>query len=213
MDERREQRDAEVDADGRALASVLRLRILRLCLDEALTNKEIADRLARTRRPRTTTCAAWPNAGSSRGSPSGPGPAALARCPTWRPASSWRTPIPPGGQDRLLIEAFLEEVAEADPRTVRSARLGLRLSPRRTSAEPLGPDQRAARGVRPAPGGPGRPALVDLLRRARGRPAQGAGLVSPGSLELTEPLGPALVELGVGLHEAHVSAQGSSTRP
>lgn len=32
-------------AEARALAHPLRLRILRLCLDEALTNREIADRL------------------------------------------------------------------------------------------------------------------------------------------------------------------------
>src|SRR5947207_6510593 len=32
-------------AEAKALANPLRLRILRLCLDEALTNKELADRL------------------------------------------------------------------------------------------------------------------------------------------------------------------------
>src|SRR5690554_6928560 len=37
--------DADHDADARALASVLRMRILRLCLDDALTNQEIAARL------------------------------------------------------------------------------------------------------------------------------------------------------------------------
>jgi DNA-binding transcriptional ArsR family regulator len=34
------------EAEARALASAIRLRILRLCLDRALTNKEIAQRLA-----------------------------------------------------------------------------------------------------------------------------------------------------------------------
>jgi DNA-binding transcriptional ArsR family regulator len=33
------------DAEARALASSLRLRILRLCIDEDLTNKQVADRL------------------------------------------------------------------------------------------------------------------------------------------------------------------------
>src|SRR5438045_1919920 len=33
------------EAEARALASAIRLRILRLCLDRALTNKEIAQRL------------------------------------------------------------------------------------------------------------------------------------------------------------------------
>ena len=42
-----EAREREVDADARALASVVRWRILRLCLDEPLTNREIAARLRR----------------------------------------------------------------------------------------------------------------------------------------------------------------------
>ena len=33
------------DAEAKALASGIRLRIIRLCLDRALTNKEIAERL------------------------------------------------------------------------------------------------------------------------------------------------------------------------
>lgn len=41
------ERRAATDAEARALASGLRLRILRLTLDEALTNKEIADALDR----------------------------------------------------------------------------------------------------------------------------------------------------------------------
>src|SRR4051794_14286490 len=34
-------------AEAKALSNPLRLRILRLCLDEALTNKELADRLGK----------------------------------------------------------------------------------------------------------------------------------------------------------------------
>ena len=45
-------RTANVEADARALASVLRMRILRLCLDEPMTNKEIATRLGKD--PATT---------------------------------------------------------------------------------------------------------------------------------------------------------------
>lgn len=41
------QRRSATDAEARALASSLRLRILRLTLDEALTNKEIAEALDR----------------------------------------------------------------------------------------------------------------------------------------------------------------------
>src|SRR4051794_34258456 len=41
-----EKREATPD-EARALANPLRLRILRLCLDEALTNKQLADALGR----------------------------------------------------------------------------------------------------------------------------------------------------------------------
>ena len=33
-------------AEARALAPTMRLRVLRLCLDEALTNRDLADRLS-----------------------------------------------------------------------------------------------------------------------------------------------------------------------
>jgi DNA-binding transcriptional ArsR family regulator len=41
-----ERRPATIE-EGRALANPLRLRILRLCLDRAMTNKELAQRLGR----------------------------------------------------------------------------------------------------------------------------------------------------------------------
>src|SRR5688572_26308188 len=41
-----QKREATPD-EARALANPLRLRILRLCLDEALTNKQVADALGR----------------------------------------------------------------------------------------------------------------------------------------------------------------------
>ena len=44
------ERRPATDAEARALASAVRLRILRLCLDQALTNKEIAARLVISRK-------------------------------------------------------------------------------------------------------------------------------------------------------------------
>ena len=41
------ERRAATAAEAKALANPLRLRILRLCLDESLTNKELADRLGK----------------------------------------------------------------------------------------------------------------------------------------------------------------------
>ncbi len=47
MPQRGGERRPATEAEARALASVTRLRILRLCLSDALTNKEIAARLGR----------------------------------------------------------------------------------------------------------------------------------------------------------------------
>ena len=44
---REAQRPVATEAEARALASAVRLRILRMCLDEAMTNAEIAARLGR----------------------------------------------------------------------------------------------------------------------------------------------------------------------
>jgi len=119
---------ADAEADARALASVLRMRILRLCLDEARTNREIARRLGKD--PATTyhhvrTLAAR---GFLTAQPERRGARGAREVPYLATRKSWRTPMPQG-QDRVLIETFLEEVAEADPATVATARLGVRLSP------------------------------------------------------------------------------------
>ena len=116
----------ERDADARALASTLRLRILRLCLDEALTNRELADRLDRN--PATTLhhvrtlvdrgyLAAEPVRRGARGS---------REVPYRATGRSWHA-RQPNAFSRVLIDTFLEEVALADPDTVGTTRLGVRL--------------------------------------------------------------------------------------
>lgn len=118
--------DAEVDADARALASVLRLRILRLCLDQALTNKEIATRLGKD--PATTyhhvrTLAAR---GFLAAQEERRGARGAREVPYLATGKSWHTDLGAAG-NRLLIETFVEEVAEADPGSVRTVRLGVGL--------------------------------------------------------------------------------------
>jgi predicted ArsR family transcriptional regulator len=118
---------AELDADARALASSVRLRILRLCLDEDLTNREIADRLGKN--PATVLhhvrtlvdrgfLAAGPVRRGARGS---------REVPYRATRKSWRAPDFPG-KWQLMLSTFVEEVAEADPESVRMTRLGVRLS-------------------------------------------------------------------------------------
>lgn len=119
-------RTANVEADARALASVLRMRILRLCLDEPMTNKEIATRLGKD--PATTYhhVRTLTGRGFLAAQPERRGTRGAREVPYLATRKSWRTPIGPSG-NRVLIETFLEEVAEADPATVDVARLGVRL--------------------------------------------------------------------------------------
>jgi DNA-binding transcriptional ArsR family regulator len=118
------------DAERRALASGLRLRILRLCLDEPRTNREIAQRLDRN--PATTLhhvrtlvdtgfLAAEPVRRGTRGS---------REIPYRATGLSWRLDLgdETAPQVRAMLAAFLAEIAAADPERVRTSRLGLRLT-------------------------------------------------------------------------------------
>lgn len=118
---------AETDADARALASTLRLRILRLCLDEPLTNREIADRLGRNPATVLHHVRTLADRGFLRAEPVRRGARGSREVPYRATGKSWRSPDVPG-RSRLLVDTFLEELAEADQDTVRMTRLGVRLS-------------------------------------------------------------------------------------
>ena len=126
MTEPDEARERGVDADARALASVLRVRILRLCLDQAFTNKEIAARLGRD--PGTTYhhVRTLAERGFLAAQPERRGPRGSREVPYLATGKSWRTPLGPSGF-RVLVETFLEELGEADPASVKASRLGVRL--------------------------------------------------------------------------------------
>ena len=117
------------DAQRKALASGLRLRILRLCLDEPRTNREIAERLGR--HPATTLhhvrtlvdtgfLAAQPVRRGTRGS---------REIPYLATGKSWRMETP--AKDNAMLSAFLEEVALVPVEDVDTLRIGLRLRPER----------------------------------------------------------------------------------
>lgn len=120
---------AEVEADARALASVLRVRILRLCLDQALTNKEIAVRLGKD--PATTYhhVRTLAERGFLAVQEERRGVRGAREVPYLATRKSWRTPMDSGTGNQVLVQAFLEELAEADPATVQTVRLGVRLDP------------------------------------------------------------------------------------
>lgn len=122
----RERAEREADADARALASVLRLRILRLCLDEPLTNKEIADRLGRD--PGTTLhhVRRLAERGFLQAQPARRGARGAKEIPYLATGKSFRTPVP--GAAHLLVSTFLEEFAEVeDPEQAMIGRVGVRL--------------------------------------------------------------------------------------
>ncbi|SDP12580.1 Helix-turn-helix domain-containing protein [Nakamurella panacisegetis] len=123
------------DAERRALASVVRLRILRLCLYEALTNKEIADRLGRDpasvlHHVRTLLHLEFLRAETPR-----PGPRGSTEVPYRATGKSWEldfgTPDDDGSDPATtdtLLRTFLEEVAEVPRSQLQTTRMGLRLN-------------------------------------------------------------------------------------
>jgi predicted ArsR family transcriptional regulator len=119
------------DAEARAVASAVRLRILRMCWSEALTNKELAERLGRNPATVLHHVRTLVDAGFLAAQPVRRGTRGSREVPYRATGKSWLMDVddrPPLEHDPLLA-AFLEEVAEVGERTLQSSRLGLRLSP------------------------------------------------------------------------------------
>ena len=119
------KRDA-TDEETRALASSLRMRILRVCLSEPRTNKEIATVLGRDpattlhhvrQLTRTGFLAAQEPRRGARGA---------KEIPYLATRKSWTLNVP--ATSAVLLEAFLEEVSLTPAEDVQTARLGVRLS-------------------------------------------------------------------------------------
>ena len=117
---------SEADADARALASTLRLRILRLCLDEPMTNRELAERLDRNPATVLHHVRTLADRGFLAAQPVRRGTRGSREVPYLATRKSWRTPGVPSSS-RILIDTFLVEVALVDPSEVVATRLGLRL--------------------------------------------------------------------------------------
>ena len=105
---------------------MLRMRILRVCLHEPHTNKEIADILGRDpatmlhhvrRLVDTGFLAAQPVRRGTRGS---------REIPYRATGKSWRLETP--AKDRVLVDAFLEEMALVPVESLETARLGMRMT-------------------------------------------------------------------------------------
>lgn len=120
--------DAERDADARALASVLRIRILRLCKDAPRTNAEMAATLGVNPATLLHHVRMLADRGFLAAQPVRRGARGSRERPYLATGKSWRTPDVPGVAD-VLVQAFLEEFALASSDDVYSVRLGVRLNP------------------------------------------------------------------------------------
>ena len=123
-------RRAPTDAERRALASSLRLRILRMTLDEPLSNREIAARLGR--HPATTLhhVRALVDNGFLVADPVRRGTRGAREIPYRATRLSWRLDMGEHGNDQsaVMLETFLEEAGAAGVEHLRATRLGLRLT-------------------------------------------------------------------------------------
>lgn len=127
----RGERRPATDAEARALASAVRLRILRLCLTEALTNRELAQRLDRNPATVLHHVRTLVDTGFLEAQPVRRGTRGAREVPYRATGKSWLMDVghrPPPPRDAMLA-AFLEEVATVGERRLESGRLGLRLPP------------------------------------------------------------------------------------
>lgn len=122
------------EAEAKALASALRLRILRLCLEDALTNKEIAARLGANpatilHHVRTLVGTGFlASEGERRGTRGAREIPYRATGKSWHMSITEPEAVAAGNQ--AMIEAFLQEIQlVGDPRRIILTRMAVRLNP------------------------------------------------------------------------------------
>jgi predicted ArsR family transcriptional regulator len=122
-----DQRTPATDEEAKALASSLRLRILRICLGEGHTNKEIAHILGRDPASILHHIRTLVRTGFLQAQPERRGTRGAREIPYLATRKSWRLEAP--AMDRSMLDAFLQELALVPREEVDTARLGLRLAP------------------------------------------------------------------------------------
>lgn len=121
----RERRPA-TDAEARALASGLRLQILRMALDEPLTNREIAERLGRNPATVLHHVRTLVDTGFLVAEPARRGARGAREVPYRATGRSWHLDTP--AADRAMVDAFLAEAGQVPVGDLTLHRLGLRLT-------------------------------------------------------------------------------------
>jgi DNA-binding transcriptional ArsR family regulator len=118
--------DAELERRARALASPLRMRILRLCLHEARTNKELADELGVNAGTLLHHIRTLVDTGFLAAQDPRRGARGAKEVPYLATRRSWRS----GGNDigPVLVETFLQEIEGLPLESIMVTRLGLKLN-------------------------------------------------------------------------------------
>jgi DNA-binding transcriptional ArsR family regulator len=119
------ERRQATDEEARALASALRLRILRICLDEGRTNQEIARILGRDPASILHHIRTLVRTGFLEPQEERRGTRGAREIPYRATRKSWRLSTPV--RDRAMLDTFLEEVALVPVADLDMSRLGLRL--------------------------------------------------------------------------------------
>ena len=125
-DDWRKARRRATDEEARALASALRMRILRVCLHEAHTNKEIAATLGKDPATILHHVRRLVDTGFLEAQPVRRGTRGSREIPYLATGKSWRLETP--AKDRVLVDAFLDEIAQVPAHELETARLGMRLT-------------------------------------------------------------------------------------
>lgn len=124
------ERDATA-AEMRALGHPLRWRILRLTLDEPLTNKQLAERLGRDPGTVLHHVRALVGTGFLAAEEVRPGRRGALERPYRATGKSWRIRmLPSAGHTAVILDAVREELLEAgEDAALSTLRLGVRLTP------------------------------------------------------------------------------------
>lgn len=121
------------EAEARVLASAVRLRIIRLCLGETLTNKEIAERLGRDPASVLHHVRRLVETGFLQPLPLRRGNRGAKEIPYRSTDKSWtlriEDPVEHRRTNDAMLQAFLDELADARGEVATLTRLGLRLRP------------------------------------------------------------------------------------
>jgi len=121
--------EAAQQARARALASPLRMRILRLCLHEARTNKELSEELGVNPGSLLHHVRSLVANGFLRAEEPRRGTRGAREVPYRATGLSWGQYVP--GVGAILLETFLQEIEGLPADDLNATRLGLKLSPER----------------------------------------------------------------------------------